>query len=653
MSRRIHQLIRFFALATIAVSAVYMAQRSNARMDATAEGLSEITPDTRELIGSVATERPVVVTAYVSKEVPRHFVALRSRLLNILREMEAESAGTGLTVRIYEPELHSEEGQEAVEKYGIIPRSVMNSEGGRVDAMPVFLGVAFSSGPREEVIPFLDRGLSVEYEIARALRVVVQDKKRVVGVLRTDAHLMGNFDLQSRRQQPAWRIVQELKKQYEVRNLNPTSPIPEDVDVLFVPQISSLPQGGLDNVRKYVEAGKPSLIVADPMPVFNIKLSPTQPMLPPPSQGGMMGGGQPAQEKGDYLGTLRAMGVSWSDTRIVYDTDNPNPRMASAPRHVIFVGEREGKNTFEGGDPIVDGLAQVVTLFSGDLERAEGSDVEFTPLLTTGASSGYDSWEKMVDDSNFLLGLQGPVIPRRKGPMTDGEHVLGARLEGAAGSGEDAASINAIVLADLDMFADSFFTFHEQGGDVDGDGLIDIRFDNVTFLLNCIDTLAGDDRFVELRKRQPSYRRLEKVDEFTREAREKREEEVAAADEEAEGQQGEAQAELDKAVEAIRSRADLDDTTKRIMMRSAEEAENRRLAVRKQQIERDKAKRIDKIDVEFMREVDAVQNRIRLFAILIPPVPALLMGLVLFGRKRRREAATIPDARKRTRGGKS
>jgi ABC-2 type transport system permease protein len=648
MRDRHHRLVRLIALVVIVFGVVYMTKRANIRNDATSEGLSQITSGTRKLVDSVTAERPVVVTAYVSKDVPQAYVATQARLLNILREMEA-SGNEALMVRIFEPERFSDEAQEAVEKYGIAPRAVMSNEGGKVGAVPVFLGVALSSGPREEVIPFFDRGLSVEYEIARALRVVVQDKKRVVGILRTDASLMGQFDMKAMRQIPGWRIIDELRKQYEVRSLSPGSPVPGDVDVIVVPQVSSMGQAALDSLHQTMLSGKPTLLVADPLPVFDLRLSPTEAMLPPPGQGGQAMGAGPSQPKGDYKAFLNSVGVEWEDTKVVYDTENPNPRLSTAPRHVVFVGERAGDiNPFENpNEPIVNGLAQVVILFGGGIAPHADSEVAFEPMLTTGNKAGFDEWSEMTTKENFLMGLQGPIIPRRRGPMSPEPVVLAARLaSGTSGEGEG-GGVNAIVLSDLDMFADSFFGFHERGGDVDGDGLIDIRFDNVTFLLNCIDTLAGDTRFVELRKRQPKFRRLTKVEDLTEEARTKREEEIQGANDEAEAQIEEAQAALDAQIAEIRARTGIDETTKAIMAKSAEEAENRRLKLQRERIERDKAKQVQKIETEHQQAVDEVQNQIRLVAILLPPIPAILMGFFIFARKRRRESSTIPKSRQR------
>lgn len=658
MAPRIHHLLRLCALVVLATSVTIMAQRSNARVDMTAEGLSRITPLTEQLIASVGTEvdgpdgdkttiPPVVVTAYVSKQVPRAYVPLRSRLLNLLREMQA-SGGPGLSVRIYEPEPFSIEAQEAIDKFGILPRPLVSADGGQVETMQVFLGVAFTSGPREEVVPFFDRGLSVEYEVVRALEVVTQPRKKVVGIIRDDTKLMGDFDLQSRRQIPRWRVVGELEKQYEVRSLAPGVAIPNDVDVLLVPQVSSLSQPSLDVLHAYLLAGRPALIVADPMPISNLELAPGQPMLPPPSQGGMMGG-QPTEQKGDFQALLRSIGVAWNDQHVAFDLENPEPQLTDAPRNIIVLGSRNGEDQFAGKDPMVDGLARIIVRFGGDLRPVTGADVLVEPILTTGSKGGWDSFEKFVS-KHMLFGLQFRGIPSDYDKLAAAEGLggitLGVRVTGGGSGGED-RGVNAIVLADLDMFADGFFDFHERGGDLDGDGLIDMRFDNVTFLLNAIDTLLGDERFIGLRRRQPGFRSLTAVDEMTKAANEALQEQLRATNKVAETKIAEAQAALDAAVADIKAQPGLDERTQKIMISAAEKAENRRLQAQKEQIELERAREFDRVKAEHGRAVDEVRDRIRVAAILVPPLPAILLGLMIFWRKRRRESAAIPESRKR------
>jgi ABC-2 type transport system permease protein len=645
LSARHHQLIRFGAILVTAASVTYMANRAPVHADLTAEGLSQITPGTRDVIENIGIDRPVTVHAFVSKEVPREYVTVRSRLLNILREMEARG-GEGLQVRIVEPEPHSPEAEEAMETFGIMPRPLADRRGGRMQQMDVFMGLAFVSGPREEVVGFVDRGLSPEYEVARALRVVTQEKKKVVGVMRTDATIMGNFDLQSRSQQPAWRIVDELRKQYEVRSLAPKTPIPDDVDVLLVPQLPSLEQDELDVLRSYVDAGRPVLLTVDPFPMFDPRLSPTEPKLPPPGQGGMMGGAPPPGNKGDYRGFLRDVGIEWDDTKVVFDTYNPNPIFDQAPEQIVFVSERpDGTKPFENTDPAVDGLEQVVLLYPGALQPAPGYQDKFSPLLVTGKTAGFNDFDDLVS-RHPLFGLQGPVPPQQRSPIVGQNLVLAARVNREAGGGDDAPPPrNVAVIADLDLFGNLFFVMRERGGDVDGDGLVDVRFDNVAFLLNLVDSLAGDDRFIDLRKRKAAFRRLTTVDELTKEARAERQAAFEKANQNAEKELEDAKRSLEAAVAGVRERQELDDTTKAIMLRSAEEAENRRLQQRTEAIEREKAKTIAKIERKHQQAVSEVQNRIRLISVLLPPIPALLLGGFIFGRKRRRERELIPSSR--------
>ena len=66
-----------------------------------------------------------------------------------------------------------------------------------------------------------------------------------------------------------------------------------------------------------------------------------------------------------------------------------------------------------------------------------------------------------------------------------------------------------MLVADAEMVSDIFFRWREQGSIPGQD--INFDFDNVTFVLNALDSLAGDDRFLELRKRRPQHRTLERL----------------------------------------------------------------------------------------------------------------------------------------------
>ena len=48
----------------------------------------------------------------------------------------------------------------------------------------------------------------------------------------------------------------------------------------------------------------------------------------------------------------------------------------------------------------------------------------------------------------------------------------------------------------------------------------DLDVDNVTFVLNALDALAGDDSFIEIRKRRPQHRVLAEIEDRTEDARE-------------------------------------------------------------------------------------------------------------------------------------
>jgi ABC-2 type transport system permease protein len=64
---------------------------------------------------------------------------------------------------------------------------------------------------------------------------------------------------------------------------------------------------------------------------------------------------------------------------------------------------------------------------------------------------------------------------------------------------------------------------------------------------------------------------------------------------------------------------------------------NRRLEVQKANIEDEKRKTIQESKAETELSVRRIQNRVRTLAMLLPPVPPAVLGVVIFLLRRKRE----------------
>ena len=107
-------------------------------------------------------------------------------LLNTLRRFD-DLGGDRIQVVIHETLPYTKNAVEASENYNIVPRALVEIEASQRSTKDIFLGLVFTSGPDEFVIPFFDRGLPVEYELARSIRVVTQLERKKLGIIATDA----------------------------------------------------------------------------------------------------------------------------------------------------------------------------------------------------------------------------------------------------------------------------------------------------------------------------------------------------------------------------------------------------------------------------------------------------------------------------------
>jgi len=607
-----HYLLRTAALAAAVGSLTLLIAQARIRWDATSEKIHSLSPETAALLRHLDPKQPVFIYAYFSPEVPRSYVDARNNLVGMLREFEA-SGGDAVHARIIETVKYSPAAREAEERYNIRPYRIPATEESAGTANEIFLGLVFSCGSEEFVIPFFDRGLPAEYELMRSIRVVSRAKRKKVGILNTPVQLFGGFDFQTKRQNQEWSIVAELRKQYEVVQVPPDSAYPADLDVLLAAQPSALTQPQADRLTEYLKTGKPVLLLLDPMPAFNLELAPQEiAQQPSPFQAQ-----PPAQSpKANLRPMLEAAGVTWQTNRIAWDDYNPHPQLKSLPKEFVFVAKG-----FNQKEAITAGLQEMVLLYPGVLKSRSDFAGQEIPLLETSGDSGTVRWEDLVQ-RNFLGGIT--VSQDAKHTPEEGKQVLAMLVKGP---------VNAVIAADVDLMGEQFFELRRRG-------IENLNFDNVTFLLNAVDQLAGDTSFIALRKRRPRHRTLEAVEARTRAYETQRLEDMRQAEATADARLKEAQARLDKAVKEIQERKDLDEQSKQVMIANVQAVENRRFQVARTTIEDEKQRQIDISRADMENSIRGIQNTIKLLAVVLPPIPAFVLFVFVSIRRLTRERMT-------------
>jgi ABC-2 type transport system permease protein len=653
-----HYVMRTLALTVIALGVVVVLRQHDVRWDVTNEKLSSLSPHTCELIRDLKVDRPVQIEAFISPSVPESYVQTRLNLLSVLREVKA-LGGAKVQVQIHDTEAHSREASLAERRYGIEPRLVTTFSHASLSQDQIFLNVAINCGTRKVPPVFVDRGIPIEYELVRSLCTISQQKRKKLGVLTTDAQLYGGMDMQSMQSSPDWPIIEELEKEFELVKVDPAKPLTDKYDVLLAVQPSSLGPAEMDNFLAAVEGGQPTAIFEDPAPVGeNI----------PATSAPRRAGGNPMfmrmqpPAKGDIGKLWKLLGVRFDDQNVIWQNYNPYPKASHFPREFIFIDAGCGaKQPFNLKDPISAGLQQVLLPFPGSIATLNTSDLSFTPLLTTGEKTGTVLFSDIFQSSPF--GPRG-LNPNPRLTSTNQAYVVAAHIEGkikaapaaetpekAEGDKKDEAAkpksttLNVVLVADVDMLMRAFFQLREQGNTPDAG--IHFDFDNVTFALNILDELAGERNFVDIRNRRAKHRTLARIEERTESAKQA----AAAAREEYtkkyEDEEKKEQKAFEDKIAEIKQRKNVDPQQMLVEVAMMQQDMEREKTVTLEKAKRQKDNEINKSDTELNLEIKRVQGYYKMWAVLLPPIPPLLVALLVFFSRRAREREGVSRSRLR------
>ncbi len=634
--------VRAVSLAVILVAVNVLATRTTARADLTAADLYTLSGTTRDVLGGADPERPVTIQAFLSPEVPRAYADVRKRLVGLLREFDRRG-GDAVSVRVVDVTPFSDSAEDA-RAFGIEPREVVTTRDGRDVTDSVYLGLVVSGPGDEVVVPFVGPGALPEYELTRSVRTVAGGDRLTVGVLSTDANLMaGGND---------WPIVDELELQYRVESVSPDGPIDaEKYDVLLAVAPSSLEEEQAGNFLAYVETGRPALIFDDPYPV-QLNQRPgvisQAPRLPKPSPGGAMGmfNRQPPTPKADggrLARVLTALGLRWPYDAVAWDAYNPYPEFSRlVSEEYLFVRDRDdtGFAEINPDSPITAGLDQLLLIYAGGVSPAQGHEGDFTPLLATGPGSGVTPWADFTQSSfdpfaggEIFLLAQDPDRPVSPQPT-----VLAARVKREP-EGED-KGVDAVFVADLDMISDLFFNLRDSPEALERG----LTFDNIAFTLNAVDVLAGREEFLPLRRRRADRRTLTRVEAETATFLDELRAEEDAAQQKVDDALDLARQRFEKQREELEARDDLSPRAKAQLLDAAAREEERRLAIQEERERQKLRAAVAAAEDAKDRNVAAAETRFKRYAVALPPIPAVVLGLgVLLVRLLKERRDVDPD----------
>ena len=469
---------------------------ANIRWDVTEDNNYSLSDGTKKILASLS--EPVTIKFFYSQsnpDIPANIKIYAKEVKDFLSEYKHAGKGR-IKVEFYDPKPDSDE-EEWAEKYGIQP---MRTPGGKI-----YCGLVFVSADQEDVIEWLDpdKEQVLEYDITSIIQGIQSDKKMVVGII-TSLPVFGTVGRPTRQTQKSekeWLFITEMKKIYDVRQINPSvKKIDPRLKLLLVVFPKNLDPQLEYAIDQYILSGGKALIFVDPFCVSDR----TQ------------GQRQFIRSSGTSLNKVfKAWGVSMDSTKAVADFDQPtqvragNNTMEENPLMISARGEAFNKDAV-----ITAGLESMLFPIAGAIMKSGDVDSEFEPLVDSSKNSaimdaikvylGVEAIKKDFVPAGERFNIAVRIRGKFKTAFPDGQPKSKESDSKAPESKkwphikESEKPATIIIVSDADMLADQFYV---QRRNLLGLTISEMFNDNLNFLSNASEILTGSDELIGLRSR--------------------------------------------------------------------------------------------------------------------------------------------------------
>ena len=335
---------------------------------------------------------------------------------------------------------------------------------------------------------------------------------------------------------------------------------------------------------------------------------------------------------------------------------NPYPKdVRLNQQELVVITEENGTQpNFNPNHPASSGIDEIFFQYAGYLKPTETTLLDHIPLVMTG-------------DAGRIRGdwvmPQVPVTVRDQNRGVAGNSfVMAAHIRGNDAENNDPGAApnknrsNVIYVADLDMLSDYFFNLRNQpiqNG-------IEYHFQNMSFALNIVDSLAGEATFLGLRNRRLRHVtlgeieaqkevELQKVFEINNQFELDHKKALESAQVEAKKKLRPLENEI-KDIIALRDQKKSYDAAalaaKQGIFKQQQQEQQEKLTVKVQELQNELNENKRQAELGAEQKIQEIQRKYKLAAVVIPVIPPFLLGLFVYTRRRLREREGISKARR-------
>ena len=627
----VYSSIGLILMAVLLVGLNIIARGFHFRTDLTQDKLYTLSDGTREILSQLKS--PVTLRFYFTRdktEMPVYLKSYAKRVEDLLEEYRI--AGNGkIRIEKFNP-LPDSDAEDAAALDGIDGQLLSSGE-------KIYLGLAVNSIDTTIPIPFLspENESTLEYDVSRLVYRVANPKDLTLGVMST-LSVMGKtaggmgMPPQMGGQEPPWVFVSELKKDYDVREIETTvDTIPDDISILIAIHPKDLSNKTQFAIDQFVLRGGKLIAFVDPLSVIESQSSPQDMM-------------RMRQSNSSTLSKLfDAWGIEFDTNKIVADMTYPTEIGGQGGQRQVSPAVLSLDNRAMNSDDIVSSsLDNVILAYSGAFKGDPVEGLTKTALLKSSTQSqlidsfkaqlpvnsitkDFESDEKEYEFAIRLVGKFKTAFPDGAPSTddTDDEDAKATDEENQSDPLKESVETGAVILvADVDVIYDDFWV---RKTSFFGQTIHQLFSDNNNLLQNAIEQLSGDNSLISIRSRGVNNRPFLVVKEMQLEAEKRYKEEISRLE--------------DELAEAQRKINDLQRTKKdqdqRFILSPEQAKELEKFREKRVEVN----KKLKELRKQLRRDIDKLETNLKLCNIGLMPVLVTISG-ISFGILRRRKMAS-------------